>query len=355
MFMMKEVCKKVNMEFQDLIAEQEKITESIKRIQALLKTTDMDGNLLETYKSFNEMTHALYGTMGAIMDLDDDTEVVDVVCQTSNLDHFGKLTGNRDVTNEDVKRLMNSMSKVGQIVPAVVNENMEVIDGQHRIEACRRMNADARYKKQPVKFVISYGLKLDHVIGVNTIVRRWRQVDFIASHAQTNETCAKLKEVIDNCTCASSTSLIAIGSGSYSGSGNTTVRKVIENDLLRNSDVKRLAQIVPIIEYIFDDSDARAFIKKMQHSDKIINAMAYMISHENFNPSRFRKALAKASHGDRSHYSTSSFGNCLDTLQTVYNATQGKKKLGDLKANYRKYQAELRKDIDRRYKEKLDQ
>lgn len=53
---------------------------------------------------------------------------------------FRRLSGNRDVKEARVKKIMRSIEKVGYIPnPIIVNENMEVVDGQGRLEAVKRL------------------------------------------------------------------------------------------------------------------------------------------------------------------------------------------------------------------------
>lgn len=341
-----------------LIEKQENVNEGIKECCERLKDLDPDVDpecMEKFYNAVNKLQYSIFTTIKNLMGFGSDVEVTNVVCQTMNLDMFEKINGNRDVVTEGVTRLTDSMGKFGQIIPIMVNEKMEVIDGQHRLQTRRLMNSDPKYKKEPIRFIVKEGLTLNHVVGVNTVVRRWNLVDFIASHAQTNKACAELKKIIDENKFLKSACLMSITIGSFSSSCNKLVVKVIENDLLDEQSIVRTKKILPILKEIMDDPNARAFFSGMQHADKLVNAMTYMIEIEGYNPARFRNALAKAARSDRSHYSSSGFGDCLDTMQAVYNATRGKKRTEDLKANYKKYQANLKKSINKRYEEKMAQ
>ncbi|WP_299997811.1 ParB N-terminal domain-containing protein, partial [uncultured Clostridium sp.] len=53
---------------------------------------------------------------------------------------FKKLEGNRPVVNRRVNKIIASIQNVGYITsPLIVNEKMEVIDGQGRLEALEQL------------------------------------------------------------------------------------------------------------------------------------------------------------------------------------------------------------------------
>lgn len=60
--------------------------------------------------------------------------------RTNNYDMFKRLEGNRFVDPKKVNKLKKSINEVGYISnPIIVNEKMEVIDGQHRLEALKEL------------------------------------------------------------------------------------------------------------------------------------------------------------------------------------------------------------------------
>ena len=60
------------------------------------------------------------------------------VFETRDYDQFKKLNGNRNINESQVDGIVHSILEVGyQPVPILVNEFMEIIDGQHRLEAVK--------------------------------------------------------------------------------------------------------------------------------------------------------------------------------------------------------------------------
>ena len=68
---------------------------------------------------------------------------------TREYDQFKLINGNRTVVEGRVKVLMYSIERNNRldVNPIIVNQNMEVIDGQHRLEAARRLG-------EPIYFII---------------------------------------------------------------------------------------------------------------------------------------------------------------------------------------------------------
>ena len=64
------------------------------------------------------------------------------------------------------------------VSPIVVNEGFEVIDGQHRLEACEELN-------MPIEFIMRPGLGMDECISINTSSRNWTVEDYIEYYAKT--------------------------------------------------------------------------------------------------------------------------------------------------------------------------
>ena len=100
------------------------------------------------------------------------------VYRTHDYSIFKRLDGNREVSNSRKEKIKRSIGEVGYVLnPIVVNENMEVIEGQGRLAALKDLN-------MPVYYVIAEGAKREHCIAMNLSNTNWNVLDFIKSYAE---------------------------------------------------------------------------------------------------------------------------------------------------------------------------
>jgi len=103
---------------------------------------------------------------------------------------FKFLQGNRDLVEGNIKAVMNQISAFGQRQPIIINERNEIIDGQHRLEACRRLNI-------PIKYIVDNGARIDHVISANIVGKKWTLTDYIKRFvAEGNENYVELYDFL---------------------------------------------------------------------------------------------------------------------------------------------------------------
>jgi hypothetical protein len=92
---------------------------------------------------------------------------------------FKSIAGNRKYSEHHVGMLMDSFQNHPELIelrPILVNERMEVLDGQHRLEALRRMNLKVPYQVVP-------GGNLATIQILNGTQLTWRLLDFVKSFA----------------------------------------------------------------------------------------------------------------------------------------------------------------------------
>lgn len=104
------------------------------------------------------------------------TKVVCSVYETNDYSIFKELEFNRDVSVFRVEKLIASLKENEILNPIVVNEKMEIIDGQGRFEALKVLG-------RPIKFVFSYGATIDDCRRMNAYNTKWSQRDFVYSFA----------------------------------------------------------------------------------------------------------------------------------------------------------------------------
>lgn len=95
------------------------------------------------------------------------------VRKTMDYSIFGQVSGNREINEANIRGIMASINKknLTQIRPILVDENMRVVDGQHRLEACKRLGL-------PVYYQVMTDLVSEDVILLNN-QKRWTTDDYI--------------------------------------------------------------------------------------------------------------------------------------------------------------------------------
>ena len=98
--------------------------------------------------------------------------------RTTDYGIFNRLAGNRSVDEKRVQKIIQSIQTVGYVPnPIVVNEKMEVIDGQGRLEALKRLG-------MPVDYIISKGTTIRQTQVMNATSTTWSKEDYIKSYAE---------------------------------------------------------------------------------------------------------------------------------------------------------------------------
>ena len=100
------------------------------------------------------------------------------VYSTRDYSKFKRLIGNRDIPEHRISKIIDSIQKIGWVHnPIVVNEKMEVVDGQGRLTALQRL-------KMPVEYIIAPGASTKECVYMNMNMVNWKLPDFIKSYAE---------------------------------------------------------------------------------------------------------------------------------------------------------------------------
>ena len=103
-----------------------------------------------------------------------------VIQKTHDYSAFKLDEANRAVKTAHVKRLKESVNKnprIAEFSPILVNEEMTVIDGQHRLAALRQL-------RMPVWFIQYEGLTIDDAQDMNSGQKPWRPIDYAESYCR---------------------------------------------------------------------------------------------------------------------------------------------------------------------------
>lgn len=101
-----------------------------------------------------------------------------VILQTTNYQQFKKLNGNRPLNKSFLNILEESILNNGNYLkynPILVNKDLEVIDGQHRLKKAEDLQL-------PIYYIVAPDFKLKQAQILNSRKRGWTSQDFLNSY-----------------------------------------------------------------------------------------------------------------------------------------------------------------------------
>lgn len=118
------------------------------------------------------------------------------VYHTTNYNAFKIIKGNRKLNQNKIIRIkdaINGSLDMLRFCPIIVDSEMNVIDGQHRLQICKDM-------KRPVYYVIStYKVTLRNVARLNANTEKWKTIDYITCWIQNGDQgYVKAKEIVED-------------------------------------------------------------------------------------------------------------------------------------------------------------
>jgi ParB-like chromosome segregation protein Spo0J len=97
------------------------------------------------------------------------------IFKETNYRLFKSINGNRDVSAKKVKKIIESYKSginLFPFCPVLVNNQFLIIDGQHRIVACKELGL-------PVFYIIVPELTLQQIARINSSTDKWKNSDFL--------------------------------------------------------------------------------------------------------------------------------------------------------------------------------
>ena len=104
--------------------------------------------------------------------MDNNNKIVNEVLQTNVHSIFKRQKGNRPINKNHLDRLIVSMKNKYLISPILVNEEMEVIDGQHRLQAQKELNL-------PTYYIKNKGYSIEETRILNQNANNWTANNFM--------------------------------------------------------------------------------------------------------------------------------------------------------------------------------
>lgn len=241
------------------------------------------------------------------------------IYQTENYSIFKRLSGNRGVEDSRVLSILKSIQNVGYIKnPIIVNEKYEVIDGQGRLEACKRLGL-------PVYFSIAEGAGIEECIAMNINQKNWKVEDYVNSYGELGiNSYILLQQLLKRFqSCLGLGTIISIAKGK-----NSTSFKDLKDGSFSLSP-SQFRDAATCLEYL--KSLSRYIDDAGGNKDKYYFALSFCFRHPNIDNKmmadkiqRYRVELMPVSTMDQA----------LDTIEEIYNKRARKKTY--IKTEYQK-------------------
>jgi len=210
------------------------------------------------------------------------SQEVNKVYMTNDLSIFNQIKGNRPPNPQHIRRLCDSIKKHGVLQnPIIVNENMDVIDGQHRLLASKQESAFVYY-------IVVNGYNLDEVQILNLNQKNWTKKDFMNGYADMGiESYVRLRKFIQKNKDFNITDCIAMCQNSNSaGSSSISQKYRFKNRVINQTEVfEEGTWVGKDFNLAQDYADRISMIKKYYkgyNRSVFVSAMIGLFKNDNF-------------------------------------------------------------------------
>jgi len=228
----------------------------------------------------------------------------DEIYISEDYDMFSLIEANRVIRQSHVAKLMQSMKNKNLLNPIIVNENHQIIDGQHRYTAWKNLG-------MPIKYIIGEGYGFSEVTTLNENQRNWSLFDFFNHYVQLEyKEYIKLKKYMDTYDLPLTIALIFNGSVSWKGrhrdNESSTPLKQGNMQLTKYDDALIVAEKYSEIRDLFEFSSSRGFA----------SAFKIVVLRKDVEYKRFKESLEKYGHRINRNAKVTDY---LKDFQKIYN------------------------------------
>lgn len=246
---------------------------------------------------------------------------------TSDYSMFKQLQGNRPVKNARVINTMDSIQKLGWLTePILINEKFEVIDGQGRLEALKRL-------EMPVEFIIEKNIGVTECQWLNRYQKNWSTMDYINSYiADGNENYVWLKSLLKQYKGLTNSVIFSVATsrGTSCSIGASDHFKTLENGSLSVTPKQR-SVVDNALFYLSRFIDTASFLGGRK--DKFYSAVMFLYLLDGIDKDRLCSSINNARYDGM--VSSSTVEGYLQQFENIYNKGLAKKNRIDMMHEYK--------------------
>lgn len=201
-------------------------------------------------------------------------------------------------------------------IPGVVNEKLEVIDAQHRLDVDTRNGLDFLYICAP-------GLDVDDCVIANISSKNWSQIDFVKRYAKKDQSYARLLRLIEDFDVSLYTAKSALGKFSEHNEERNAFKegKYEVTEEMYELARERLLKAKEVLAALESTRDRTLGHEPITQVSRIIEAVIRCQKEEGYDHKRM---VAACKQKGQSYVNCPIVADVLKQLQTFYN--YGRKK-----------------------------
>ena len=225
-------------------------------------------------------------------DIDPDVEISDFIFKTNKYNKFEKLDGNREIDNNSVEKLKESVLKYGlqSTKPIIISKDRKILDGQTREEVGKELNI-------PIHFVIQDDISnyLEFVQTINSRQKNWSLENYVVSYMiEGNPNYLRFANLVIKEKIPMSLLIWLI----YSSRNKVSQEKIKEGQLIFDEDdeikVKKiLNDIRELRDVIPDNLPEERKIRKSFLSDKVAVPLMVIMQESNYSKKRMINSIKR--------------------------------------------------------------
>lgn len=232
------------------------------------------------------------------------------ILSTKDYGLFKEFNSNRELDDKHVRRLARKISEKNllHINPIIVDADMYIIDGQHRLEAAKELGV-------PIYYMVSNRTSRSDISKLNSNKKNWKTMDYINFHTvEKVRNFVELSKFMNHYEHLSPSAAIALCCTTLSR--NTRELQEGRVDILN---IKFAYQVADLIKEL-DRRYQKAFI----WDSRFPLALAKAIKTDNFDMDRFYAQIEDA---PREFVKCTNLKDCKAMIQEIYNRNLSKNKI----------------------------
>jgi hypothetical protein len=183
-------------------------------------------------------------------------EAVVKIYFTREYSRFKSILGNRELSQSKIKKLTKDITNgldMLKYCPIIVDEHMNVIDGQHRLWVAKKLESNVWY-------VIANKKSLYDIAKINSAVERWKAKDFINCYINLkNENYIKLERFMREYNIGLTVALSLLQTGNALNNSITYSKESFESG---NFQIKHLESSIELMRFVEKFNDYKGFNRR---------------------------------------------------------------------------------------------